>query len=268
MRFIDTHCHLDFPPFNTAFAETLALATASGVEKIIAVAVTAQRFEQVMALSEQAAIVYSALGLHPVWINQHQPHDLELLERQVSRRANKLVAIGEIGLDSYTPELRACLSRQIHYLQQQLNFAKIYRLPVILHSRGTHEALAKILRQQQLPCTGVIHGFTGSYQQGKQFIDLGYCIGVGGTISYARANKTRNAIAKFPLQSLILETDSPDMPLQGYQGQANRPERILQVFQHLCELRSESPEIVCQQLWHNSLRTFQYMDEKIQQLPM
>ena len=264
MRFIDSHCHLDFPPFNTAFAETLALATAVGVEKIIAVAVTAQRFEQVMALAEQADMVYSALGLHPVWINQHQPQDLELLERQVSRRANKLVAIGEIGLDSYTPVLREGLSSQIHYLQQQLSLAKVHRLPVILHSRGTHEILTKILRQQQLPSTGVIHGFAGSYQQGKQFIDLGYCIGVGGTISYARANKTRNAIAKFPLQSLILETDSPDMPLHGYQGQANRPERILQVFQHLCELRTESPEIISQQLWQNSLRTFKYIDEKNQ----
>lgn len=265
MRFIDSHCHLDFPPFNDALTETVSLASAAGVEKIIAVSVLAHRFERILALTEQSATVYAALGLHPVWIAQHQPKDLELLAHLLRYRPKKLVAIGEIGLDSYTLVMKESLASQIDYLLQQLSLAEVFHLPVILHSRGTHECLAKILRLQQLPSTGVIHGFSGSYQQGKQFIDLGYCIGVGGTISYARANKTRNAIANFPLQNLILETDSPDMPLQGYQGQANRPEQILKVFQHLCTLRRESPDIIAQQLWQNSLRIFKKLDEKIQE---
>lgn len=265
MRFIDSHCHLDFPPFYDTLAETVSLASAAGVDKLIAVSVTANRFERVLSLTHQSAGIYAALGLHPVWADQHQPGDLQLLSQHLEVMPAKLVAIGEIGLDAYTPALRESLPLQISYLHQQLDLAKAYQLPVILHSRATHDRLAKILRQQQLAGTGVIHGFSGSYQQGKQFIDLGYSIGVGGIISYDRANKTRSAIAKLPLENLILETDAPDMPLQGYQGKVNRPERLSEVFLYLCALRKETPDVICQQLWQNAVSVFPCINDKITQ---
>ena len=102
----------------------------------------------------------------------------------------------------------------------------------------------------------MVHGFAGSYDQAKRFVDLGYKIGVGGTITYERANKTRQAIAKLPLEALVLETDTPDMPVFGFQGQPNRPERIVHTFEALCRLRSENAEVIKEMTWQNSLVLF------------
>ncbi|WP_210433231.1 TatD family hydrolase, partial [Proteus myxofaciens] len=108
-----------------------------------------------------------------------------------------------------------------------------------------------------LPRKGVVHGFAGSLQQAEKFIQLGFYIGVGGTITYERAHKTRNAIATLPLERLLLETDAPDMPVSGFQGEPNRPERIQSVFEHLCTLRKETPEVISQQIYLNSQQLFQ-----------
>ena len=134
--------------------------------------------------------------------------------------------------------------------------AKKYNLSVNLHSRKSHEQLFRFLKQANLTKCGVVHGFSGSYDQAKRFVDLGYKIGVGGTITYERANKTLQAIAKLPLEALVLETDTPDMPVFGFQGQPNRPERIVHTFEALCRLRSENAEVIKETTWQNSLTLF------------
>ncbi|HEJ9737017.1 TPA: TatD family hydrolase [Proteus mirabilis] len=118
-----------------------------------------------------------------------------------------------------------------------------------------------MLRRYSVPRKGVIHGFSGSLQQAERFVQQGYFIGVGGTITYPRAQKTRRAIASLPLERLLLETDAPDMPVSGFQGEPNRPERILAVFSSLCELRQESAEVIANQLYLNSLQLFQLTDD-------
>jgi TatD DNase family protein len=139
-----------------------------------------------------------------------------------------------------------------------LKLAKQHDLPVILHSRRTHDQLAAALRRVPLPRRGVVHGFAGSLSQAQAFIRLGYYIGVGGTISYERAQKTRSVMAQLPLTSLLLETDAPDMPLSGYQGQPNRPERAAEVFRILCQLRPESPDDIAAHLQHNTRALFRF----------
>ena len=141
-------------------------------------------------------------------------------------------------------------------LDDQLRLAKRYDLPVILHSRRTHDKLALHLKRAALSRTGVVHGFAGSLQQAQRFVELGYYIGVGGTITYERASKTRDVMARLPLSSLLLETDAPDMPLNGYQGQPNRPERVAQVFNTLCELREEDAETIAHTIIDNTRRLF------------
>ncbi|MBK0098231.1 TatD family hydrolase [Erwinia sp. S63] len=254
MRFIDTHCHFDFPPFVDDATESIARAAQSGVERIIVPSVDASRFALVSQLAQQHDALYAALGLHPINIAVHQDAHLDQLEQWLQTPDSKRVAIGEIGLDLYMQD--AQFDKQTRLLDAQLKLAKKYDLPVILHSRRTHDQLALHLRRHDLPRRGVVHGFAGSQQQAERFIQLGYAIGVGGTITYERASKTRNTIASLPLTSLLLETDAPDMPLQGYQGQPNRPERARNVFDVLCQLRSESPDIIADALWQNSLRVF------------
>ena len=254
MRFIDTHCHFDFPPFVDDAAGSIALAAQSGVERIIVPSVDASRFERVSQLAQQHDALYAALGLHPINIAEHNDAHLGDLERWLQTPDPKRVAIGEIGLDLYMND--AQFGKQTRLLDAQLKLAKQYDLPVILHSRRTHDQLALHLRRHNLPRRGVVHGFAGSQQQAERFIQLGYAIGVGGTITYERASKTRNTIANLPLASLLLETDAPDMPLQGFQGQPNRPERARNVFDVLCQIRNEPPEIIADALWHNSLSLF------------
>ena len=161
---------------------------------------------------------------------------------------------GEIGLDLFGDDPQ--FERQQWLLDEQLKLAKRYDLPVILHSRRTHDKLAMHLKRHDLPCTGVVHGFSGSLQQAERFVQLGYKIGVGGTITYPRASKTRDVIAKLPLASLLLETDAPDMPLNGFQGQANRPEQAARVFDVLCELRREPADEIAQALLNNTYTLF------------
>lgn len=253
--FVDTHCHFDFDPFCGNEEASLRLAAEAGVEKIIVVGVAADRYAGVMALAERWAPLYAALGTHPMAIDQHQDAHLDELESYLRQRPEKLVAIGEIGLDLYIENPQ--FEKQERVLDAQLRLAKKYDLPVILHSRRTHDKLAQHLKRLDVPRRGVVHGFAGSEQQALAFIRAGYAIGVGGTITYERASKTRTTIARLPLSSLLLETDAPDMPLQGFQGEANRPERVKNVWQSLCELRAESPQEIAETLRENTRALFQ-----------
>lgn len=253
-RFYDTHCHFDFPPFTGREADSLETAKRAGVEKIVVPAIEAGRFATVLTLAAQHSALYAAVGLHPIVIHKHNEASLTLLEHHLQQQPDKLVAIGEIGLDLYMDD--PLFDRQQTILDAQLKLAKRYGLPVILHSRRTHDKLAMHLKRHALPRTGVVHGFAGSLQQAKRFIDLGYYIGVGGTITYPRASKTRDVMAQLPLSSLLLETDAPDMPLNGFQGQPNRPERVADVFNALCELRCEPPCDIARALIYNADKLF------------
>ena len=253
-RFIDTHCHFDFPPFTGDEEASIQRAAAVGVNKIIIPATEADNFPRVLALAERFPPLYAAIGLHPIVVERHSDESLKQLEAAIALKPAKLVAVGEIGLDLYRENPQ--FERQQYLLDEQLRLAKRYDLPVILHSRRTHDKLALHLKRHNLPRTGVVHGFAGSFQQAERFVQLGYKIGVGGTISYPRASKTRDVMAQLPLSSLVLETDAPDMPLNGYQGQPNRPERVAEVFTHLCSLRHESPEEIATALLENTHALF------------
>lgn len=252
-RFIDTHCHFDFPPFTGDEAQSIDRAARAGVEAIIVPAIEASRFDRVMDLARQHNALYAALGLHPIVIEHHRDEHIDRLDEAL-HRAQKLVAIGEIGLDLYREDPQ--FERQQTILDAQLRLAKHHDLPVILHSRRTHDKLAMHLKRMDLPRTGVVHGFSGSLQQAQRFVDLGYKIGVGGTITYPRASKTRDVMARLPLSALLLETDAPDMPLNGFQGQPNRPEQAARVFTSLCELRQEPADVIADALLGNTRDLF------------
>jgi len=253
-RFIDTHCHFDFPPFTGDEAASLERAAAAGIGKIIIPATEADNFSRVLALATQFSPLYAAIGLHPIVVERHRDESLAALEAEIAQKPLKLVAVGEIGLDLYRDNPQ--FERQQYLLDAQLQLAKRYDLPVILHSRRTHDQLSLHLKRHNLPRTGVVHGFAGSLQQAERFVQLGYKIGVGGTISYPRAKKTRDVMARLPLHALVLETDAPDMPLNGFQGQPNRPERVAEVFACLCTLRDEPPDEIAHALYENTTALF------------
>ncbi|HCL6103343.1 TatD family hydrolase [Enterobacter cloacae subsp. cloacae] len=253
-RFVDTHCHFDFPPFTGDETQSIERAAQAGIHAMIVPAIEVDRFERVLDLARRHDALYAALGLHPIVIEHHLDEHLDVLDAALQTRENKLVAMGEIGLDLYRDNPQ--FERQQTILDAQLRLAKRHDLPVILHSRRTHDKLAMHLKRIDLPRKGVVHGFSGSLQQAQRFIKLGYKIGVGGTITYPRASKTRDVMAQLPLSALLLETDAPDMPLNGFQGRPNRPEQAARVFATLCELREEPETEIADALLENTRALF------------
>lgn len=242
---IDSHCHFDFEPFDSDPKHYLALAHSAGVGKIIIPSVGQRNWQRVQSLCSQFDELFYALGLHPFFSEEHGSGALEGLKQQLAKavadtgkNASKCVAVGECGLDFAI--VGADREQQIELLRAQLKLANQYALPVILHCRKAFPELLRLLKQHPPSAGGVYHGFSGSLPQAQQLIELGIKIGVGGTITYQRANKTRNTIAALPLATLMLETDAPDMPVAGFQGQPNRPDRLCNIIEALADIRPES----------------------------
>lgn len=258
LSLVDTHCHFDFPPFRDTQKE-LASAQRAGVHSIIIPSVGESNWHHTQQLAEQYSPLYYALGLHPYFIAQHSDNALEQLSACLASRTEKCVAVGECGLDFMldddllTPEL---MDKQFRLFDAQIQLAIQYELPLILHARRSHDKILQRLRHFHPKKGGVIHAFSGSYQQAMEYVKLGFYIGVGGVITYSRAKKTRDTIARLPIASLLLETDAPDMPLSGFQGQANHPSQVLGVFESLCSLRKEGQSELEQCLFHNSCKLF------------
>ena len=254
----DTHCHLDFECFQADLAGEVAKAAKAGVKKIFIPSVGVSNWDRVAQIAEQYNHICFGLGLHPYFISQHTEEHIALLEQKLSELTRKAdsgcVALGECGLDFALTEYDEKL--QLSLFEQQVYLANKYELPLVLHCRKAHQPMLKILKKANLKSGGVLHGFSGSYQQAMSFVDLGFRIGVGGTITYPRANKTRKTIADLPLNFLVLETDAPDMPMFGYQGQKNHPAMLQNVLNELILLRTEGEQTIAGQVWQNSMELF------------
>lgn len=246
----DTHCHLNLAPLATAPLVYFQQAAAAGVNALLIPAVEQANWHSLLAWRQQQANWHIALGVHPWWAEAESLAVLTELERLLQTQTEQITAVGEIGLDF---ALAAdTFTKQQQFFSAQLALAKQYRKPVILHHRKSQPALLAELKRQQFTEGGILHAFSGSQQQAKAFLDLGFKLGIGGTITYPRSEKTRNAVTKLPLSALVLETDAPAMPLNGFQGQANTPAQLLAVFNALCELRSEPAAQLAAALWQNS----------------
>lgn len=253
MRLFDTHCHFDFEPFADNFSDNLAQANQCGVERFVIPTVGPQNWQEVEALSSQFHGVYHALGLHPYFLTDESSDYLIELENRLRARTKFCVAVGECGLDGL---VNISAAEQEHIFIAQVKLATLFQLPLILHSRKTHNRALQILKQCRFQFGGVLHGFSGSYQQAMQFIELGFYIGVGGVITYPRANKTRQTVAQLPVEKLVLETDAPDMPLNGHQGKANHPKMIGEIVSCLASLKGMSEQTIAENVWKNSNSAF------------
>ncbi len=236
---IDSHCHLDAPEFAEDRGEVIARARRVGVTGIVIPAVSAAGWPALQALCAQEADLHPAYGLHPMFLSEHGPEHLDQLRALLTR--SPAVAVGESGLDYYIDDLDRDL--QQHYFEGQLRIAREFDLPVILHARRAHEAVLHTVRRLQ-PLRGVIHSYAGSAEQARQFIDLGFMLGFGGPITYPRARRLRELIRTLPLDSILAETDAPDQPLHGHQGQRNEPALLLEVITTMAELRGESERAI------------------------
>ncbi len=255
--YIDSHCHLDFADFDKDRQYMWSSARNAGVIAGVIPGVAPDQWYRARKLAEDYVNLFYSAGVHPWWIdsflsqNESLDSALENMRTQLDQELDhaKCVALGECGLDK---SIATPMARQLEVLDIHFALANIHELPVILHSRKAHDIVLQKLKKTPLPKRGVVHGFSGSYEVAKRFIDNGLFIGVGGTITYPRAQKTREAIRRLPLDSIVLETDAPDMPIEGKQGQRNSPEYIPFIASALAELRKEPLEEIAQSALQNT----------------
>lgn len=252
MRLIDTHCHFDEPDFADDRESVWQQTQELGMTDLILPAVTAKHWPRLRATCRLAPGWHATYGLHPVYLAQHHPEHLTELRHWLA--TERVVAIGECGLDFYLPH--PDIPSQEQWFQAQLKLACEFDLPLIIHARRSLDAVMSHLRR--FPAArGVIHSFAGSQQQADLLIKRGFYLGVGGTCTYPRAQRLRSVLANVPLEHLLLETDAPDQPDSAWRGRRNDPTRLPVIATTLAELRGDTLEQVADLTTTNALRLFQ-----------
>lgn len=248
---IDSHCHLDAPEFDPDRAQVVARAAAAGVAAQIVPAIDAASWPKLREVCAAAPGLHPAYGLHPMYLGGHRPEHLDDLRDWIERE--RPVAVGECGLDYFVEGLDP--ERQQTYFDGQLALAREFDLPVIVHARRAVDAVIGAIKRVG-GLRGVVHSFSGSPEQARQLWQLDFMIGLGGPVTYQRANRLRRLAAQMPLEFLLLETDAPDQPDAGIRGQRNEPARLVEVCETIAALRGTAPERIAETTDENARRLF------------
>ncbi|HUW54591.1 MAG TPA: TatD family hydrolase [Rhodanobacter sp.] len=235
-KLVDSHAHLDDASFDADRETVIERAHHAGVEGIIVPAVDAASWPRIKALCADHRTLFPAFGLHPMYLAQHAPGHVHELSSWLDDGI--AVAVGEIGLDFHVTGLDQYLQR--HYFSSQLHLARERDLPVIVHARGALEEVILTLRRTG-GLRGVVHSFSGSLEQARRLWAMGFHLGIGGPVTYDRAQRLRRIVAQMPIELLLLESDAPDQPDAGHRGQRNEPSRVIEVLRCIAALR-ELPE--------------------------
>ncbi len=254
MELIDSHSHIDFSEFHNDRAAVISRAKDAGVSNIIVSSTTAQRWEQVTAVVDET-ICHAAYGLHPMFMHEYQAGDLDKLKQYIEN--HKTIAIGEIGLDFFIPESHQNdnKQKQLEVFITQLEIAVAYNLPVIIHARKSLDIILKHLRRFP-SVVGSIHSFSGSEQQAKQLIELGFYLSFGGPITYPRATRLQKLVKNLPLENMLIETDSPDQPDVSHHQQRNEPAYLPTVASTIANLKKIEIHQVAKATTANAKRLF------------
>ncbi|MCU0841554.1 MAG: TatD family hydrolase [Thiobacillaceae bacterium] len=236
---IDTHCHLDAGEFDADRDAVHERARQAGVMLQVVPAVSAANFTEVAASCERYPGCLPAWGMHPMYIHVHHDRHLDALRRQIE--AWRPVAVGEIGLDLFVPDLD--LATQEHFYVEQLRIARDYDLPALLHCRRANDQILKHLRRFRLR-GGIAHAFSGSRHQADEYLKLGFRLGFGGAFTWTRATRLRALAVELPLEAIVLETDSPDIPPAWIGQGRNEPGELPRIAASLAELRGVGVEEV------------------------
>jgi TatD DNase family protein len=258
MELIDTHTHLDFPDFDADRSALLAESRALGVRQMVLLGVYRDNWQRVWDLVQSDPDLHAALGLHPVYLDQHRGEDLEHLRDWLARLAGhrQLCAVGEIGLDYYIETLDR--DRQQALFEAQLELAVEFELPALIHVRRSHAAVIATLKRIRPARTGIIHAFAGSFEEAREYIRLGYKLGLGGAATWPQALRMHRVLPKLPLEAVVLETDSPDMAPAMFPGQRNSPAHLPAICAALAQIMRISPERLAEASTANARQLFNW----------
>ena len=251
---VDSHAHLDAPEFDADRDAVLARARAAGVMRQIVPAVNAAGWPKLRELCARETGLLPAYGLHPMYLDDHRDADLVELRAWIERE--RPVAVGECGLDFFVEGLDP--ARQARFFDGQLRLARDFDLPVVVHARRAVDAVLAAIRRFG-PLRGVIHSYPGSAEQAKRLFDLGFLVGIGGPVTYERANRLRTLAATLPIECVLLETDAPDQPDNHHRGQRNEPARLRNVLDTVAALRGMTPVELAAATTANAERLFRLL---------
>jgi len=260
MQLIDTHTHLDFPDFDADRGVVLSNCRAQGVERLVVLGVYQSNWQRLWELVNVEEGLYAAFGLHPVYLDEHRPEHLSELRDWLERLAGqpKLCAVGEFGLDYYLEELNR--ERQQTLFEAQLALAAEFELPALLHVRRSHAVVIATLKRFKLKRGGIIHAFAGSLEEAKEYLKLGFKLGLGGAATWPQANRLRKVVVALPLDALVLETDSPDMAPAMHPNQRNSPEYLPDICAALADLKGISPNELAAASSRNACELFGWQE--------
>ena len=265
-QLIDSHSHIDFSEFDVDRVNVINRAMIAGVTDVIVSSTQADRWQLIKNICDENSLCHPAYGLHPMFMNEHRlntgkisesvnsGNDIDRLKYFLEK--NHAIAIGEIGLDFIIKEAdEKHRKAQLELFISQLEIATEMQLPVIIHARKSLDIILKYLRKFP-KVRGSIHSFSGSTQQAKQLIDLGFYLGFGGPITYNRATRLQQLIKDLPLDALLVETDSPDQPDSSHHLQRNEPAYIVKVVEKIAELKLMEVESISRATTENAMKLF------------
>ncbi|NOY66287.1 MAG: TatD family hydrolase [Gammaproteobacteria bacterium] len=258
LEIIDTHCHIDNAKFKEDRQEVLNHCQKLGVTRIVTPAVNRSGWNHLLSLCDSTKGLYPALGLHPMFCNDHSHNDINELETYLDK--HKVIAIGEIGLDYYIKGFDK--EDQAYYFEKQLGLAEKFQLPVILHVRKAHDPVIQLLRRFNL-CGGIVHAYSGSKEQAEQYIKMDFKLGFGGVLTYPQSTRIHRLAKELPLSSIVLETDAPDMPVMDHKGERNSPEYIIDSLNALAQIREMAIENIAEITTLNAQDIFGEMKQVI-----
>ncbi len=225
----------------------------AGIEKIIIPGVAENGWSSILSLSESNSNLYPALGLHPCFLNGADQTSCQNLEHFLKQDPN-IVAVGETGLDFFIKDYSE--SRQMEFFVCQIELAQNIGLPLILHVRKAHDQAVKLLKQKKFSNGGIVHCYSGSLQQAKQYLKLGFKLGIGGVVTYKRSHRLHKIVKDLLLSAFVLETDAPDIPPYGRERTRNSPEYLSEILDAFSIRRDEDNEIIKKQIENNTTEIF------------
>jgi len=253
---IDTHNHLDYPDFDAERSALLAECARLGIARQVLIGVERSQWPQLWRVATRHDGLQAAPGLHPCYLHRHQDDDLAALRAFcLEHRADaRLCALGEIGLDYFieAPDK----PRQAWFFEQQVRLAMELELPVLLHVRRAHADVAKILKRLKPPRAGIAHAFSGSYEEAREYLRLGFKIGLGGAPTWSQAKRLQRVLPQLPLDAIVLETDAPDMPPAMHPDVRNSPTHLPAICAALAPLWNVSAETLADATTRNACAVF------------
>ena len=231
--YIDTHCHV-FSEYYDNIDEIINKCKNNGVSKIIVSGCDIETNKEVLELVNKYDIIYGTIGFHPTELNDFREDYFDFLEKNIMNK--KIVGIGEIGLDYHYEDTDK--NKQINVFTRQLEMAEKYNKPIVVHSRDSIQDTYNILKEYNL--FGSIHCFSGSVEMAREFIKIGYKLGIGGIITYKNAKNIREVVKNIDLSHILLETDSPYLTPVPYRGKSNSPEYIPLIANTIADIKNIS----------------------------